>query len=100
MSRLYSLSLLQQQEPPPPGKVEVLTYAPGFEKARTDADLSQLYRDNLEPDLAPFKRSGGWSIQEFKDFVTVSGAACGLHGCVQQDQRQLRHWHKQPCSAS
>jgi hypothetical protein len=62
------------QEPTPPGKVEVLTYAPGFEKARTDADLAQLYRDNLDPDLAPFKRSGGIGIQEFKDFVTVSAA--------------------------
>jgi hypothetical protein len=51
----------------------VLTYAPGFERARTDADLAQLFRDNLDPDLAPFKRSGGISIEEFKQFVTVSG---------------------------
>jgi hypothetical protein len=63
------------QEPTPPGKVEVLTYAPGFDKARTDADLAQLYRDNLDPDLAPFKRAGGISIQEFKEFVTVG--SCG-----------------------
>eukprot|EP00878_Enallax_costatus_P026149 GHUV01028032.1.p1 GENE.GHUV01028032.1~~GHUV01028032.1.p1 ORF type:complete len:428 (+),score=17.12 GHUV01028032.1:329-1612(+) len=57
------------QEPPPPGRVEVVPYAPGFEKAKTDAELTQLYKDNLEPDLAPFKRKGGWSIDAFKEFV-------------------------------
>ncbi|WIA24005.1 hypothetical protein OEZ85_013630 [Tetradesmus obliquus] len=72
-------ALLRQEEPTPPGKVEVLTYAPGFERARTDADLAQLFRDNLDPDLAPFKRSGGISIQEFKDFVTTFNEAVPKH---------------------
>jgi hypothetical protein len=59
------------QEPPPPGKVEVLAYAPGFDRARTDDDLVQLYRDNMDPDLAPFRRKGGWSLDAFTDFVKV-----------------------------
>lgn len=32
----------KQQEPAPPGRVEVLAYAPGFEKARTDDDMAQV----------------------------------------------------------
>lgn len=51
--------------------MDVLPFAPGFDRARTDADLASLYRDNLEPDLAPFRRRGGLNIAEFKEFVAV-----------------------------
>ncbi len=67
---MHSFPYLQQ--PSPPGKVEVVPYAPGYNKAKTDADLAQLYKDNLEPDLAPFRRKDGWSIEDFKQFVLVS----------------------------
>lgn len=42
----------------------------------------QLYKDNLEPDLAPFQKRGGWGIEDFKDFVKVSRASDGMgrHG--------------------
>jgi hypothetical protein len=55
----------------------VLAYAPGFDRARTDDDLLQLYKDNMDPDLAPFRRKGGWSLDAFTDFVKVGQARGG-----------------------
>lgn len=57
--------------------MDVLAFAPGFQKARTDDDMQQLYRDNLAPDLAPFKRAGGWGLDAFTDFVKVGGLGVG-----------------------
>jgi hypothetical protein len=56
--------------------VEILAHAPGFERAATDVDMQQLYRDNMGPDLAPFQRAQGWSMDEFTDFVKVGGCGC------------------------
>lgn len=65
----------------------MLAFAPGFQKARTDEDMQQLYRDNLAPDLAPFKRAGGWGLDSFTDFVKVGGlgggGALGVRGTQQ-----------------
>jgi hypothetical protein len=52
-------------------KVVASTTAPGFSRAAADADLNQLFVDNLYPDLEPFQRPGGWSIGDFEDFVRV-----------------------------
>ena len=59
------------------GAVEVVRFRAGYERARTEGDLEQLFRDNLAADLAPFKRGGGvlgggggrLTIPELEDFV-------------------------------
>ena len=77
----------------------MLAYAPGFDRARTDDDLLQLYKDNMDPDLAPFRRKGGWSLDAFTDFVKVGQARVG-GGAAQMQYRgggdtkaiQVRTW--------
>lgn len=55
--------------------VEVMQQAPGFVRAMTDDDMAQLYQDNLLPDLVPFVKQGGLSVEDFKVFIKVGGRA-------------------------
>jgi hypothetical protein len=67
------------QEPPPEGTVEIARYRPGLDQARLEADLDPLFRDNLDPDLAPFRRGAPWPITAFADFVKRFNATVPRH---------------------
>ncbi|KAI8473689.1 MAG: glycosyl transferase family 90-domain-containing protein [Monoraphidium minutum] len=60
--------LLRAEEPPPEGAVEVVRYKPGFDQARTEDDLGAIFRDNLDADMAEFRRQD-WTIAQFAEFV-------------------------------
>lgn len=57
--------LLRAEDPPVPGSVAVVRYPPadaGFSRATADADLAPLLRDNLDPDLQPFREAAGRTL--------------------------------------
>jgi hypothetical protein len=57
-----ALLLLRADDPPVPGRVTVARYPPraaGFSRALSDADVAPLVRDNLDPDMAPFRAAAG-----------------------------------------
>ncbi|GBF96471.1 hypothetical protein Rsub_09270 [Raphidocelis subcapitata] len=63
-----AIPLLRMEEPAPEGVVEVARYKAGFDQARTEEDLKQLFKDNLDADMAGFRRRA-WSIKELAEFV-------------------------------
>jgi hypothetical protein len=59
--------LLRPEDPPVPGQVAVVRYPPaaaGFSRAAADGDLRRLVRDNLDPDLRPFREAAGRTRRE------------------------------------
>eukprot|EP00877_Chromochloris_zofingiensis_P014367 jgi/Chrzof1/9184/Cz03g39020.t1 len=61
-------TLLRPEEPPVEGTVDIVRYKAGYERARTEQDLQQLFKDNLDADLTPFRHSK-WNISDFTAFV-------------------------------